>query len=485
MHRGKFELVLHEMLGNILMCRRELMTKILKAYASQKFSMLKTSGGAALYVAETVEKVNLTTNRSFIQCVIVSFESRLRMVQGPDTQQYICTEDKRNLCVERECRRHIDSSHPLLVEKLGVSCNDFSNLTFLSRQVEILHQDYRLVINPATDSYSIQYKKKLRMKTIFRPDLLTLEALYFSHEGKVFTDAIFVATDHVTLIGLASFLDSRDLAVKTVYFEKNNTTLYQRICPDNYTRSYPFTLENEFPPDFKYEESKVGSLFFWAAWTLDARVPTLPGNGVVSASSKPIHTVEKCEEPTHRYSKFDGVPATLTFFSHHFVVTNSVCSQSFEHSLDRPVVHILQDYFFLVESNLYVSDIPVLGPDKPLPMVIIDINTTVFNATERMEIIQTLRKHLRYYLYDYYIFFQGEIQGEVTNRDRDDANANANANEIMTLDAPPLIHNAIYEVKLCHNQVTQVIKPRKDKLKPNSRKLIEVIAQLQSRSCDV
>ena len=471
MIRGKFQLVLHEILGNILMCRRTLLTKILKAYASQKFSMLKKCCGPTLYVAETVEKVNSSTNRSFINCVLISFESRLK---AQDATAYVRTDDVDRLSVERECRRHVDSSHPLLVEKLGVSCNDFSNLTFLSREIEILHRDYRLVINPATDSYYIQYKKKLRVKTIFRPDLLTLEALYFSHEGRVFTDAVFVAAADHHLLGLASFLDSRDLAVKTVYWNENNTTLYQRICPDNYTKSYPFTLENEFPSDYQYENPQpqnVGSLFFRASWTLDARVPTLPGNGVVSPTSKPIHTVERFERATHRYSKFDGVPATLTFFSNHFVVTNSISSLSFEHSLSRPVVHILRDYFFLVESNLYVSEIPTGGPDKPRPMVIIDINTTVFDATERMEIIQALRKHLRHHLYDYYIFFQGEIRGEVTHthRDRDEK-----------LDASHLLHNSIYEVKLHRNLVTHVIKQRKDKLKPNSRKLINVINKLQS-----
>ena len=511
MEYGHFDLVLHEILGNVLMCRLNLRDKLLKAYAAQKYSMLKKVPYLNFYIAQSINNVTLTTNRNLINYVNISFNAGLIKLSESESKTFSVFDDKNQYTTEKECRRYIDANHPLIVNKLGCSANDFSNMTFITREIEILFNDYRLVINPVSEDYSIQYKKKLNKKTIFRCDTLTLEVLYSSIEGQTHINSNFIITNHnkseqvntndifaqgAYVMGLASFLDCKNIAVKTIYFKSNDTVLYQRILPDNYTKSHPFVLENEYPLDYKFTHPIIpldinpegkpvdliefGFLFYWASWKLNARLPNLQNNGIIASSSKPIHTVDSIEKFDHRFLKFDGIPATLKFYAHHFVIMNSISSNSFQHSLTKPIVHSLRDFYFLVESNLYESEISNSKLEKPLPLVIIDLHTTAFNATRRMNIIQVLRQKFAKYLYDYFIFFQGEIQ--ITDKKNNDDN---NVNNNNNISKQNLIHNEIYETRLSsENKVEYIIKRRKDKLQPNSRKLVNVINQLNNNNND-
>ena len=54
--------------------------------------------------------------------------------------------------------------------------------------------DYRLVINPVLETYSIQFKKRKSAHLAFLEETTTLEAKYTSLEGKVHVNPAVVQT---------------------------------------------------------------------------------------------------------------------------------------------------------------------------------------------------------------------------------------------------------------------------------------------------
>ena len=214
---------------------------------------------------------------------------------------------------------------------------------------------------------------------------------------------------------------------------------------------------------------------------------------------QPIHSDEEENDNddsiAYIFPKLDGILATLKFYDHHFVVTNNLKSESFSHSLPSPLTHRLKDFSFIVESELYESMFSMIN--KPKPMAIIDLHTTSFTATERMNIIQTLRKIMDEPLAEYFIFFQGEKTNNVNyekvfypdNESFQKLNLRLKdylmKNFILFVKKKrkkaaqwSLKHGKIYEVCIDKKlEITKILKPRYDKIYPNSRKCIECIAK--------
>lgn len=473
-----FSIILHEILGYAIYSKPELRDKLLGAYAANKvsYSLRKFR---LFYQVKSVKNVILTTERRLINMVVISFDVELTK---STTITFTTLKENKiidDYYIEKEYRRYIDSNNFLLFKKLKISCNDFSNINFVTREIEILFRDYRLCINLTRDTYTIQYKKRISHKEMFVKQTLTREMLFSSIEGPILTEPLYVLNKHDEVIGIASFFDSSNITIKTLYLEKNATTLYQRICPDDYTKSYPFILECEISSQ-EFNRNKSIDDYFNLGWRLNASLPFIAkrAHNVLPKSSKPKHIsnqnayIEKRKHSRRAlfYLKFDGILATLIFYNNHFVLYNSTFSYSYIHTLPENVVYILKDYKFLVESNLYSVVVPT-GLPKPNPLVIIDIQTSTFTAFKRMKIIQHLRKALASYLYPYYIFFQGEITCD------DDYGKKTK----LTSSNIPLLHNNIYEVILDNknkNKIKQIIRPRPDKCKPNSTKLINVVFKL-------
>ena len=563
--RYEFSLPLHETLGWALFTWRRSLTnlgeKLLSAYASQKYSMARNDG---VFYTTSSKLINpsLTTDKRLSNMVIITFEAIF--IKASSNNDCLIYERPEKMLKEKEYRRYVDDSHPLLIQKLGGhGCNDLSNMKFHSREIHIYFNDYRLMINVKDDTFYIQYKKFIEKKECFLVPTLTREILYTSDEGPAYTEPRFIVSQRgKTIIGVASFLDCRNFCVKTVYAQyKESICLYQRVQPDNFSQSYPFVLECELDydddNDINDEEKKlILYKFFDIGCQLDATVSKRKNhhyggcddnnnndgllNHSLAVSSKPVH---KATIPRRKngggffFPKFDGVPATLIFFPHHFVIRNAIKSDSFEHSLPRKIYYILKDYKFLVESDLYVSKYKKeenLCLNRPNPLVIIDIQTTAFTAEKRMSIIQILRNCLAKFLYEYFIFFQGEDcdgvlttattpkaaaaaaavvmsdggkedEEEEEDKDKDDEDdydgeekekeelniiqkkkkRDNRGKKIIKRDDLSLLlsKGVIYEVKLSLDNkriINKVIKPRRDKFKANSSKMVDLIWKIQT-----
>lgn len=461
--RAEFKLVLHEILGQFLAVKSPVRDEILRAYASQKYSMFKQKYFIA---TSSVSRFRVTTNKHLINRVIITFETYLEEKDDNVVDIHDYNLERK---VEKECRRLVKPSHPRLAQR---SSNDLSNTNFVSRVIEILFQNYRLVIS--RNRYTIQYKKLIKTEQFFAPDILTLETLYTSAEGPEYVNPIFLSVDKARsqLIGVASFFECMNLSVKTVYYQNDTVVLYQRVCVDKYTKPQHFVLEKE-----EEDSSSSWRIFFELSFSLEANKSSL-SREKNHKTGVPIHSLNNYEgvPVAFKLPKLDGIPALLKFYPQHFVLTTDLVSISFCHTLRPRTVHVLKDYSFLVESNLYVSQLPSAsrGLPKPNPMTIIDLKFVVFDAEKRMGIIQELRKKFKDELYPYYIFFQGEP---------------VSLSMTTSTPHPPvltsLVHNKIYEVQLSSEitveallKVSRVIRRRDDKKKPNSRKLVKTVHAL-------
>lgn len=469
---GEFKLVLHEILGQFLAVKSPVRDMLLRAYASQKYSLLRN----ILFIANgTISRFRITTNRHLINRVVVTFETTLqKKTLGINIHDHASKK-----IIEKECRRYIKASHPLLVKNLGCSCNDLSNMNFLTRALEIHFDKYRLIIHK--DWYTIQYKVPVKMERIFVKDILTLEALYTSSEGPIYKNPVFLSVDEncSRVIGVASFLECMNLSVKTIYYEKDDVILYQRVCVDNYTKPQYFILEKEVV-ETKLNSSSSWKIFFDLSFSLEAKALVFDDDSKYKANV-PIHSLNNYQDVRVPFElpKLDGIPAALKFYPNHFVLTNDLVSFSFQHTIKPRTFHVLRDYSFLVESDLYVSRLPyrTRGLPKPNPVSIIDLRSNIFNAEKRMEIIQELRKIFKDELYRYYIFFQGEIL--------DDEREITTTQTTRSTSSQLLIHNKIYEVQLSSElsvealmKIKRVIRRRDDKQKPNSRQLVKTVYAL-------
>ena len=490
-----FSLTVHESLGWALFLGRSSLTrlgeKLLSAYACQKYSM-KQNDGIFYENMTKLKNTSISTDKRLSNMVIIQFETNFK--PGNDNIIY---ENSQEIVQEKEYRRYVDDNHPLLIQKLGGHGGmDLSNMRFHSREIHISFNKYRLIIDIRNDTFSIQYKKFIKKKEYFLPPTLTREILYVSNEGPIYKEPHFIISKKAkTIIGVASFLECKNYSIKTLYVKyKDSICLYQRVQPDDFSKSYPFVLECELMNEKKEEDNNRDALckYFEICWRLDATVSRKINdeglNHVLAYSSKPIHkaNIPKGEEKKNLYfKKFDGIPATLIFFSNHFVIRNSIKSDSFEHSLPQKVCYILKNYRFLVESELYVSkynnhkycynrEKNKIVIKKPNPLVIIDIQTTAFNARERILILQLLKKYLSHFLYDYFIFFQGEYCKGILKR----YPKKQKHNNVMSLSK-----GFIYEVKLSPNNkrlIKEIVKARYDKYKANSCKMVDLIWEIQN-----
>ena len=280
-------------------CSLILRNSILKAYAIQKCSQLEMGGGeGTIYDCEAVCDFRVSTHpRLHNNWKIISFKCRL--------QKKTLREAKRmNLIVDddddddelKTCDTHVSkytrliySTNSYLRKKFPqLSCNDLSDTKFVSRSLEILFENYHLTIDPQKNEYTVQYSRPDRATLEYLEETSTLEANYRGLEGKVYVNPTVIAMrNHVgkespkrrrRFIGMASFLDSNDLKVKTNYLEYNTTTdaaaadhpddggggggggggrrqrrlsryderlvLYQRLCTKSlYSKSQPFVIE--------------------------------------------------------------------------------------------------------------------------------------------------------------------------------------------------------------------------------------------------
>ena len=464
--------------------------KLLSAYACHKYSMKRRDHDCLFYRTLNVSNISVRTDRRLVNMVILNFEASFDV--GNDS---VIDIDSQMISEEREYRRYVDENHPLLINVLGgKGTNDLSNLNFHRREIEILFRDYRLVIDIQNQTFTVQYKKFLEGRESFLPNILTREILYVSREGPKLKEPNFIFSKKQNyLIGIASFLESKNFAVKSLYAKRNSVSLYQRVCPDDFSKSYPFILEYEITAD-DHTICDV-DLFFNICWRLNASISRRKNNNnnnnnntttlsnILPISSKPLHQLFHNMENSGNndnnnngksiysfFKKFDGIPATLIFYRRHFILRNSIMSKSYEHFLPENISYILRDYHFLVESNLYSSK-NSFDTRKPKPMVIIDIQTNAFTARERMSIVQLLRNNIAEYLYEYFIFFQGEsCNGVLTQHLK-----NYSSTSLLEI-------GKIYEVKLSMKDkkiISEIVKPRGDKIKPNSSRMIDLIWRIQ------
>lgn len=505
----EFSLPLHETLGwalfNGIGSLSSLGEKILSAYACHKCSMKRNDGIFYKTISKLISP-SITTDKRLSNTVIIKFEAIF--IPGNDRLFY---ENNQEMMKENEYRRYIDDNHPLLIKNLGGhGCNDLSNMRFHSREIHISFDNYRLMINVKNDTFSIQYKKFIKKQEYFLPLTLTREILYTSNEGPAYIEPHFIISNKKkTIIGVASFLECKNLCVKTIYAKyKDAICLYQRVQPDDFSKSYPFILECELTINDNYNnsndnENDVLCKFFEIGCHLDASIDKRKNynncnddgvllNHTLAVSSKPVHKViiPKKTKASMFFKKFDGIPATLIFFPNHFVIRNSIKSESFEHSLPRKIYYILKHFKFLIESELYISKYKKKNnnfQNKPNPSVIIDIQTRAFNAKERILIIQLLRNRLANYLYDYFIFFQGEkCKGFLVSEKMSTGKKNKEKNKKERISF--LSKGLIYEVKLSlndKNMIKEIIKPRRDKYQANSCKMIDLIWDIQKQAKNI
>ena len=542
-----FKIIVHENLASLIInCRRR--DRILAAYASQKFTMKKNNKkkNNNFYIARDISKdVSSSTERSLMNHSIIQFKAFLISMSMAECikQKLIVYLDSGGTQTEIECRRYVESYHPKLKAKLGVSCNDLSNLKYIERNVEILlredimethnpftcnytnlppssldggksrhdnhhHLQYRCIIN-YDKGFFIQSKLYYDRKESFIDEINSFEMLHYSRESPIFDDSHYFIIDLTenTILGLASFLDCNNISVKTMYLNDNEgTTLYQRIVIDDYKNQQPFILEHEFSPASSSSSSSSTKSswqrYFDISCSLSAKLPlNLVNNGYTNVSSLPIHINDNKMDEYNKYDyiffKLDGALATLKFYDHHFVLTDNVRkSDSFPHSLPKNISHRLKDFSFIVESDLYESYFST--PNKPKPMAIIDLHTSAFSAVERMNIIQKLKIFASKPLREYFIFFQGEkIKSDNASSDIFYPNKSLsylnskliqylkkhfiffikkNTNITPSQNKFELYHGKIYEVYIDKNyNIKEILKPRHDKIYPNSRKCIEYI----------
>lgn len=445
----------------------KLRSALLQAYATQKVAQMEKQIFKCLEINEFMVK----THRNLCNRKIISYKAEFTMdscyVIPP-----IIIDNSDEMVTEQECRRTIQSSHSQLTNYFGNSCNDFSDMKYHSRELEIVLENYRLIINPIQEVYSIQYKKCQSSKLIFLKETLTLEASYSSVEGPVHENpiALKVINEDNVLIGVASFLDSKDLSVKTTYLKyKNSLTLYQRVGVDDYSKSYPFILELENVSNTT-EYAYAANLYFETAWRLEAKLPEAIAQEhlVLLSNSKPIFTPELDKvKDAITLPKLDGYPATLRFYETHFTISNSMTSQSYRHKLNSRNYHIIKDYRFLVESQLYESNSSNKTNNK-YAMAIIDIQTgAAFKAKTRYEIMQQLRQKFENVFSKYNIFFNCEAWAVPLA---------ANGMKRKRVYDLELKDGKIYEVLLNEEyKVIDILRERRDKLKPNSGKLIRAM----------
>ena len=505
-----FKIVVHENLGAfILNCKRR--QNILAAYASQKYTM-KKQNVKFFYIAQNVKNIRSITEKSLMNHVIISFKAYLTSMTLLECvkKKLVIFFDYFDARVEVECRRFIHSNNLILKSKLGTSCNDLSNIRFIERNVEILlnndvinrndrdDNQYRFVINHDR-GFSIQVKCYYDQKETFLQEINSFELLHYSRESPIFSDKHYflIHSKDKAILGVASFLDCNNLSVKTTYLNDNQgTILYQRIVIDDYKNPQPFILEHEFLNGENNINVPSLTRYFDVSCRLSAKLPShLIKNGYSNVSCKPIHDDSNSDDDNSSYtfSKLDGILATLKFYSHHFVVTNNLRSESFPHSLPKQLTHRLKDFSFIVESQLYQSIFSMVDA-----MAIIDLHTSSFSAIERMNIIQKLKTIMDKPLSEYFIFFQGEKINKNNEKyifypDRSLKNLNSRLKEYLIKNFIVFIksndsnnekkkikleNGIIYEVCIdkMHN-ITSVLKPRYDKVYPNSRKCIECIAK--------
>lgn len=462
MHRIKYTLILKESVAVVLFSPglEQLRDLILSNYASQRWSMHKNN----LYRAICVEQAQYKTDRNLLPSnILVSFRAVL-VATGLEV-----IKDCRPTVIEREYRRQVRIDHPLVTHRLGSINNMSQESKFVSRVIEYRRDNYRLIIDPKSMSFSIQYKKPLSRDVTFCQETLTLETLYISEEGPVIPNPLYVrdVDDEKRLIGVASFLDGLDQhSVKTIYLEdvKQRTVLYYRYEPDNHTTPFHYLfLEKELGNGNPDDDM---SIYGQTAARLEAQLPRLTRKEMGSSNRLdgiPKHVAKTISPDTvaYRLPKLDGKCAALRFSERHFIISvNNVASSSHAHLIPYSVVHILRDYIFLVETDLYTIN------TQYRPSAIIDIKTSVFNAEQRMDIIQHLRVNLWHHLAPYHIFFQGE-----------DVMQNDNNSE-QVVGSHELQDGDIYEVLLDVDDPTyvrKVCKHRPDKQFPNPRKVIQEI----------
>ena len=522
-----FKLIVHENLSLfILNCKRR--NNILAAYASQKYTMNKYNNNNKFFIAQNIKNVYSSTEKSLMNYSIINFKVYLisMTIKECIEKGLIIFFDYFNTQTEIECRRYIHSYNSILKSKLNVTCNDLSNLQFIERNIEILlnkeiinndnnndnhNCQYRCVINH-NRGFSIQIKYPFDQKEMFIEEINSFELLHYSQESPVFNDNHYflVHSKENFILGLASFLDCNNVSIKTMYLNDNEgTVLYQRIVIDDYKNPQPFILEHEFENNNDDNNKSSLKRYFEISCLLSAKLPHhLINNGYSNVSSKPIHDNDEDNDKqcfSYSFFKLDGVLATLKFYSHHFVVTNNIKSESFPHSLPKHLTHRLKDFSFMVESELYESMFTAIN--KPKPMAIIDLHISSFLAIERMNILQKLKKIMAKPLQEYFIFFQGkEINDNndiilypnksltylnsrlneyikkhfiafVKSSSNDDNNNNNNNNNSNNNNI--LEHGKIYEVFIDKNfNIKNVLKPRYDKIYPNSRKCIKNIIHL-------
>ena len=532
-----FKIIVHETLGYmILNCKKR--NQIFKAYASQKYTMMKND--SYFYIARDIQNVQIMTENSLLNHLIIGFESsffiRMTLRQCWQNKYLVVLNNTthQKFKQEIECRRYINSNNKILQQKLGISCNDLSNLQFKERNVEIVLDEeeeeaaargnnknnrYRCIIN-IDRGFSLQQKNIYKYKEYFIKQIQSLELLCFSYESPVFDDSCFFIIDvkHQSILGLASFLDCNKVSVKTTYLDDDKgTILYQRIILDDYTKEQPFILEYEFSTlenICRHNYRRLCSIccinkksiekYFDISCLLDAKLPKNKNltNGYANLSTKPLVMQQRQKRIPAKniFYKLDGVLACLKFYNNHFVVSTNNESQSYIHSLPKKIIHRLIDFSFIVESNLYESMFATY--QKPKPMAIIDFHNLSFKANRRMNIIHCLKKLMANDLQHYFIFFQGEEKLRNNNNVRElefynpniykfnrsirdylqfnfkffvkesnnNNNNNNNNNKIS------LRHGKIYEVIINNKyEIISIIKPRPDKLYPNSRKYIESI----------
>lgn len=508
-----FKIVVHENLGAfIINCKRR--EKILAAYASQKYTMIQNNKNI-FYIAQIVKNIRSITEKSLMNHVIISFKARLTAMTLLECVQkrLVIFFDYFDTRVEVECRRFIHSSNLILKSKFGTSCNDLSNLNFIERNVEILlnndvidqdssdNNQYRFVINHDR-GFSIQIKCYYDQKETFLQEINSFELLHYSRESLIFEDEHYflIHSKDKIVFGVASFLDCNNLSVKTTYLNDNQgTILYQRVIIDDYKNPQPFILEHEFLNGENNINVPSLTRYFDVSCRLSAMLPShLIKNGYSNASCKPMHDEDDDGYNSYSYtfSKLDGVLATLKFYNHHFVVTSNLESKSFSHSLPKQLTHRLKDFSFIVESQLYESIFSTVN--KPKALAIIDLHTSSFSAIERMNIIQKLKTIMDEPLSEYFIFFQGEK----INKDNENyilypnkslKNLNSRLKEYLIKNFIVFIknkngsnneenikleHGTIYEVCIDKmRNITSVLKPRHDKIYPNSRKCIECVVK--------
>ena len=494
-----FRLIVHEVLGYaIMIC--EYRNNLLLAYASQKISMLKNN---SYYIGQQLGPVSTITERGVINHIIIIFKVLLipkTMEELIETKKIVFLEEGDDEVEEVEMRRFIEPCNRKLYQKLGCSCNDLTNLKFLKRNVEILLNDeFTCFIDPHR-GYSIRRKRKDRVEEEFISEISSLENVYYSRESAIIRDAHFVATENNEFLGLASFLECRNVSVKTVYLDDNEgTVLYQRIILDDYKNQHSFILEHEFETQRNLNSLKR---YFDISFNFNAKMSSsLLKPPMIN---KPIHSLSISNDNNNDYNflKLDGVPATLKFYDNHFIVTNTTKSESFSHSLPEDVTHRLRDFSFVVETQLYKSIFKPINVNKPDPMAIIDLKAINFSAKYRMDIIQALKRLYADILQNYFIFFQDEKlindNNDITiypppplsltstklrmlikhfilfvkKKNETDQSYGIDDNNLLN-------HGKIYEVAMNDNyEIVKVIKERPDKLYPNSRKTIETIIEI-------